>query len=287
MDAGRPASLISALLGLQEDGLFECDLSGGGLCGPDRNGFVTAQVLRALGPKGRALLGPRAHGEAFDALAACRNPLTGGFRFWPMGRRPDWAPDLPDDSDDTSLMAVLLWRAGRISRDDLRRTACRTVVSHRLAATVQPGPAWPRVGAFKTWMRPGIAPDMVDCTVNANVLAMLAASGLRAVPGYADACSMIEDAVLWAGEDEDRAGTLSPLYPQAGELALAVEAAVADGVKELRAVMAAMDVSPLWRVLRARSCGAEPVVCGSPYGLVRWTSRAVGVARRIGGMSAA
>ena len=284
MDAGRPAALITVF---QHDGFFESALSGGGLSGPDRNGFVTAQVLRALGSTARNALGARTHDAALDALAACRNPATGGFRFWPMGQRPAWALDLPDDADDTALMAVLLWRSGRISFDDLRRTACRTAVSHRLAATVQPGPSWPRPGTFKTWMRPGIAPDMADCTVNANVLAMLAAAELRSVPGYDPACAMIEDAVLWAGDDGGRAETLSPFYPEAGELMLAVEAAIADGVQELRSVLAVMDASPLWRTLRARACGAEPVICGSPYGLVRWTSRAVGIARRMGGISSA
>lgn len=283
MDAGRPAALITVL---QHDGFFESSLNGG-LSGPDCNGFATAQVLRALGSTARKVLGARSHEAALDALADCRNPVTGGFRFWPMGRRPAWAPDLPDDADDTALMAVMLWRSGRISLDDLRRTACRTVVSHRLAATVQPGPSWPRPGTFKTWMRPGIGPDMADCTVNANVIALLAAAGLRSVPGYDEACAMIEDAVLWAGDNGSRAETLSPFYPEAGELVLAVEAAIADGAHELRAVLALMDASPLWRGFRSRSCGAEPVICGSAYGVVRWSSRAVGMARRIGGVSTA
>lgn len=284
MAADRAAAVTPhGLAALQDpDGFFSSQVRGGGMDQADRNGFATVQVLRALGREAEELLGRSAHAAALDALEACRNPATGGFRFWPLGARPDWAPDLPDDADDTSLMATMLWTAGRLSTSELRRLACYTVVSHRLASTVQPGPSWPRAGAFKTWMRLGIAPDMVDCTVNANVLAMLAAAGLHGTPGYAEACAMIEDAVLWAGEDAGRAATLSPFYPEAGELVLAVEAAVAAGVRELRPVRALMDLSRLWSELRLRSCGADPVICGSPYGLVRWTSTAVGRARRSG-----
>jgi hypothetical protein len=282
MDPGGTAPL-TPLRG--DHGFFDCHVTGGGLDGPDHNGFATSQVLRALGAAASGSLGARGHGAALDALESCRNPRTGGFRFWPLGRRPGWAPDLPDDADDTALMAVLLWRAGRMTLDELRRLACHTVVSHRLAATVQPGPSWPRVGAFKTWMRPGIEPDMADCTVNANVIALLAAAGLRGAPGYGEACAMLGDALAWAGENHARAETLSPFYPEPGELVLAVEAAVAEGARELRPVQAMLRASPLWRGLRERSCGAVPVICGSPYGLVRWTSPAVGAARRLSGLA--
>ncbi|MGE0669215.1 MAG: hypothetical protein AB7O49_21905 [Sphingomonadales bacterium] len=267
------------------DGFYLCRVAGSGIDADDRNGFATAQVLRALGGGARRILGPAGHDASLDALEACRNAGTGGFRFWPLASRPGWAPDLPDDADDTALFAVLLWKADRIGLDDLRSTACRTVVSHRLADTVRPGPPWPRIGAFKTWIRPGIEPDMADCTVNANVLAMLAAAGLKSVPGYQDAVGMIYDAVLWAAEDAGRAETLSPFYPEPGELALAVEAAAAEGVRELRPVLAAMNASPMWRRLRARSCADEPVICGSPYGLMRWTCPSVGAARRMAGMA--
>jgi hypothetical protein len=282
MDADRAAALTPhGLAALQDpEGFFASQVLGGGLKNQaDRNGFATVQVLRALGSEAEELLGHSAHAAALDALDACRNPATGGFRFWPPGAQPDWAPDLPDDADDTSLMATALWTAGRLSTSELRRLACTTVISHRLASTIQPGPPWPRVGAFKTWMRPGIAPDMADCTVNANVLALLAAAGLDKAPGYAEACAMIEDAVLWAGEDAGRAATLSPFYPEAGELVLAVDAAVSAGAHALRPVLALLDVSSLWRELRLRSCGEDPVICGSPYGLMRWTSPAVGRAR--------
>lgn len=269
----------------ERDGFFACRVTGMGIDTDDRNGFATAQVLRALGGNARRVLGQCTHDASLRVLEACRNPATGGFRFWPLGDRPSWAPDLPDDADDTALFALLLWKADRLSLDDLRRIACRTVVSHRLADTVQPGPPWPRIGVFKTWMRPGIEPDMADCTVNANVLALLAAAGLRAVPGYGEAVAMIADAVLWSAEDAARAETLSPFYPEPGELALAVEAAVAEGTRELRPVLAAMNASPMWRRLRDRCCGPEPVICGSPYGLLRWTCPSVGAARRLAGIA--
>ena len=114
---------------------------------------------------------------------------------------------------------------------------------------------------------------------------MLAAAGLKTVPGYAEAAAMIADAVLWSAEDPARAETLSPFYPEPGELALAVEAAVAEGARELRPVLAAMNASPMWRRLRERSCAADPVICGSPYGLMRWTCPSVGAARRMAGIA--
>jgi hypothetical protein len=278
--------VIPALGALQDgDGFFSSRVRGGGLDTEDRNGFATAQVLRALGGNARRVLGARGFAAALAALEACRNPDTGGFRFWPLGRRPAWAPDLPDDADDTALMALALWRAGLLGPPELGRLACRTVVRHRLSATAQPGPAWPRIGAFKTWMRHGAEPAIADCTVNANVVALLAAAGLRGVSGYAQACGMIADGVAWADGDERRAQSLSPFYPEPGELVLAVEAAAQHGAEEMEPVLATMAASPLWRGLRQRSCGPEPAICGSPYGLVRWTSIAVARARRIGGLS--
>lgn len=286
MVAGGAAALKSRPSGVEDhDGFYACRVTGGGLEEDDRNGFATAQVLRALGAHAGSTLGRQRHDASLRALEKCRNPQTGGFRFWPLGGRPPWAPDLPDDADDTSLFALLLWKADRLSLDDLRRTACNTVVSHRLAETVQPGPAWPRVGAFRTWMRPGLEPDIADCTVNANVLAMLAAAGLKSVPGYQEAVAMIMDAVLWAAEDARRAETLSPFYPEPGELPLAIEAAVAEGARELRPMLAAMNASPMWRRLRERSCAPEPVICGNPYGMVRWTCPSVGAARRLAGIT--
>jgi len=278
MDAGRPSAVTPS------HGLFVSRVTGGGLDTDDFNGFATAQVLRALGRSAREVLGAACHDAALDGLLACRNPATGGFRFWPVGQRPAWAPDLPDDADDTALMGLTLYAAGRMSLADLRRTACRTVVSHRLAATPQPGPPWPRVGAFKTWMRHGVAPAIADCTVNANALALLAAADLRAVPGYAQACAMIADAVAWAGANEARAASLSPFYPEPGEMNLAVECAVAAGVQELRATVMKMGNSTMWRGFRQRSCRENPVICGSAYGLLRWNCKPVGWARRITGI---
>ncbi|MBI1180084.1 MAG: hypothetical protein GC201_05960 [Alphaproteobacteria bacterium] len=281
MDAGRPPALIPALASLQDaDGSFPCQLSGGGLDAVDRNGFAVAQVLRALGPDAPAVLGRAGRDAALRMLQRCRGP-NGGFRFWPADLRPGWAPDLAEDADDTAIMVLLLWRAGWLEREDARRIACRTVVGHRLLATVQPGPPWARVGAFKTWLRPGPEPAIADCTVNANAVALLAALGLQRVPGYAEACAMIADAAVWAGEDEARAASLSPFYPEAGDLMLAVEQAVAEGAGELEGVLAHMRTSPSWRRLRRRCLGPAPAICGSPYGLVRWTCPTVGAARRL------
>jgi hypothetical protein len=280
MDAGRAETLTARLLAEQDaDGFFRSTVSGSGIDQPDANGFVTAQVLRALGDSAPGILGHHAFHAAIGALLACRDDTLAGFRFWPDGRRPGWAPRLPEDADDTAVMALALSRAGQMTEAELRRLACHTIVSHRLLAVLQPGPPWARVGAFKTWMRPGPDPDIADCTVNANAVGLLAAAGLFTVPGYAEACAMIRDAVAWAGDNETRAATLSPFYPEPGDLALAVRAAVAEGASDLSPVLDTLEGSAFWRRLEGRVSTAEPVVCGSPYGLIRWTSRAVGMAR--------
>lgn len=281
MDANRPAAIT-----LPSDGLFPSHVTGHGMDMGDLNGFTTAQVLRALGAAGRRILGATVHEAALHALLSCRNPATGGFRFWPLDKHPQWAPDLPDDADDTAIMALVLFSANRISMPDLRKMACHTVVCHRTRVTVQPGPSWQRVGVFKTWMKSGFDPDMTDCTVNANVVALLAMANLRNVPGYAESCSMILEAISWANDDEQRAACLSPFYPEPGELALAVEAAAACGALELRPALQAMHAAPMWRRLRERTCTEVPTICGSPYGLIRWESPVVGWARRIGGLAA-
>jgi hypothetical protein len=125
---------------------------------------------------------------------------------------------------------------------------------------------------------------MADCTVNVNVVALLATAGLRAVPGYAQACAMIADAVAWAGASPARAVSLSPFYPEPGELVLALESAVAAGARELDATLTDVRNSPMWQNLRRRSCREDPVICGSAYGLLRWNCRHVGWARGVAGI---
>ena len=160
---------------------------------PDHNGFVVALAARAVRRSGSAV--PPAW---FAHVESCRRP-GGGFGFWPLGRQPAWAPDLPTDADDTAVALLELVRAGRTTHDAARTTACRTIASHRLVSPPDPGPPWLGRGTFTTWHRPGAVTDLVDLTALVNVLALLADLGLLHLPGVEASIATIERAAAWPG----------------------------------------------------------------------------------------
>lgn len=260
------------------------EVSLGGERMTDRNGFVTALGVRALRRRGLPV-----PAGLLDALQRCRS-ARGGFRFWPQDARPDWAPDLPDDADDTAIMLLELLRAGRIGREDARRTACLGIARRRVAGFALLRPPWLRVGVFATWSREGIRRDLVDCTATANVLALFAELELSHLPGVSDATAMLAAALDWAGDDPLRAASLSPFYPDPAEFVLALDHAAECGARGLEALHRRAARSPWGQDAEARSARREHVVCGSPYGVAAWRSpelarlrawtRSVGAPRR-------
>ncbi|MGO1070173.1 hypothetical protein [Lysobacter sp. CA199] len=246
--------------------LIESQVSQGGRVHRDRNGFVTALAVRTLRQRGLAV-----PGAMLDGLQSCRSS-QGGFRFWPEGAQPDWAPALPDDVDDTAIMALELLRAGRIDLADARRTACLTIARRRIARLPMLHPPWLRLGTFATWSREGAVFDLVDCTATANVLGFLTAIDLSHLPGVGEATAVLEAALRWAGDDELRATSLSPFYPDPAEFVLALEHAAqcgARGLSELHALAAATS----WGTHAAlRSTHPEYRLCSSPYGVAVWHS---------------
>ena len=247
----------------------------GGRTEPDCNGFFTALAVRTLRmgafPVADAML---------DALEACRSP-QGGFRFWPRECRPPWAPDLPDDTDDTALMTLELYLAGRLARHDARRIACRTIGTHRIRRLHWPGPTWRRAGVFKTWHREAAETDLIDCTATANAIALLAALDLKGIPGYAQACAMLADAVSWAGDSDVRAASLSPFYPDPAEFVLALEHAVACGAKEIEEVYLVAERTPWGCDPWTRVTRSDHAVCSSPYGFALWRSEVLARLRKL------
>jgi hypothetical protein len=182
------------------------------------------------------------------------------------------------------MMATLLFRHGRLSREALRAIGVKRLVAFRQPPPA-PGaagvtPPWARPGAFRTWARAGRAPCALDVVVNLNVLALLACAGLARVPGRAEALAMVEDALDWTGESPARAAAIAPFYPAAGELVLALAHAVAQGEQALAPALARVRASPMWRALAWASARDAAVIAGSPYGLWTWTCPAVGEARR-------
>ncbi|MGH8081823.1 MAG: hypothetical protein ACREP7_14710 [Lysobacter sp.] len=246
--------------------LIESQVSQGGRQHRDRNGFITALGVRSL--RRHRLAVP---GSMLDGLQHCRS-AQGGFRFWPEHAQPDWAPVLPDDADDTAIMALELLHAGRIDLADARRSACMTIGRRRIARLPMLHPPWLRTGTFATWSRDGACYDLVDCTATANVLGFLAAIGLSHLPGVREATAMLRAALAWAGDDELRATSLSPFYPDPAEFVLALDHAAhcgASGLDELHAQAA----SRRWGAdAEWRSTRPEHAVCSSPYGVALWRS---------------
>jgi hypothetical protein len=226
---------------------------------PDNNGFVTALGARALRRAGRAV--PAAW---LDTLERCARD-DGAYGFWPVHETPAWAPRLPSDADDTAVMLLELLHSGRVTRAQAKRTAIRSLARQRVICFPEQGPVWRRRGAFRTWHRAGV--DLVDCTVNANVLALLATLGLLHLPGVAESVQMISSALDWAADLPLRAASLSPFYPEPCELIGALEHAVECGAWALTA--------PLHRARAtswARAQVSDSVICSSPYGAIEWHS---------------
>lgn len=263
-DAPRPCAFAAAVAARPHFILSEVSLGGQRL--HDRNGFVTALGVRAL--RRRGLPVPAA---LLDALERCRS-ARGGFRFWPQDARPQWAPDLPDDADDTAIMLLELLHAGRVDRAQARRVACLTIARRRVASFPLLRPPWLRPGVFATWSRDGVRRDLVDCTATANALALFAALDLSHLPGVREAESMLADALRWAGDDALRAASLSPFYPNPVEFVLALGHAAECGAHLLRALHRRAAATAWGGDAELRSARRDHAVCGSPYGVAVWRS---------------
>ncbi len=250
-------------------GFIDSCMEAAGQRRPDRNGFVTALGVRALRRKGAGI--PTA---MLDALERCRSPGA-GYGFWAPCARPEWAPRLPDDADDTAIMTLELHAAGRLSREEARRIVCLSIGRHRIAQLPLLRPPWLQTGVFSTWHRRGIALDLIDCTAIANALAAFAALDLHEIPGVRASTAMLRDAVAWAGDDGTRACSLSPFYPEPAEFVLALQHAVEAGADELAPVYAAATRTPWGHDAETRVAHDDHRVCSSPYGSAVWRSPAL------------
>lgn len=261
----------------QVPGLVSSEMHAGGVRRPDCNGFVTALAVRTLRRQDHAAPSPM-----LQVLECCRS-AQGGFGFWPQGLRPSWAPPLPDDADDTAIMTLELHLAGHLNRSEARRIACQRIGVRRIAQLPVLRPPWLRRGVFATWNRPGAGMDMVDCTVITNVLALLAATGLENIPGARESLDMLDRALDWAGDDEARASSLSPFYPDPAEWLLALENAAALGSKGISLLLERVQGTPWGHGALQRCASPEHAICSSPYGLAVWYSPALCALRSFSG----
>jgi hypothetical protein len=276
-----PRRLLDRILAAQApDGAFPSRVHLGDRVLDDRNVFVTGLVLRSLpGRDGPSPLG-RARDRALDFLEASESRhIRGSFGFWPADGRPDWAPSLPEDADDTAIVALELFRHGRRDLQWLRRVACDVLLSHRLGRVDPWGPPWIVRGAFLTWLRRGGA-NGIDCCVNANVAALFAVAGLGHLSAVEACASMIDRAVTWAAGSPERLRSLAPFYAHPCELMFSVTHAVSCGIGRLE---------PVRRALAARGPGVDGTdvlnrpVCSSAYGHTVWSAPVLQLARSLSG----
>src|SRR5712691_9116395 len=277
------SEMIAAICeGRSDEGAFRSISHWGDRRRPDWNGFTTALVLRALRGVPASVALTRVRERGLDFLLKCESPdRPGAFSFWPKAAPPDWIRDAPpEDADDTSVCGVELARHGRLDRRALCQIACTVLIPHRLRGVDAPAPPWLRPGVFLTWLRPDKRAHVVDCCVNANVVALLAYAGLGHLPGFCEAGAMIEAGVRWAADSWARARSLVPFYPHPVELRYAVEHAVECGAEML--IPSLMALRERWWAAEGEedSVVTEQPICSSAYGGVVWTSDVLQIARK-------
>ncbi|MPZ89787.1 MAG: hypothetical protein GEU81_17390, partial [Nitriliruptorales bacterium] len=290
------------------DGGFACTITHhGGEVEPDRNGFTTALVLRlwnsVLGSASetRRSQGPMTReptssfeeedtgagdvrDRALDFLERCADAeVPGSYGFWPPLERPGWVRRMPADTDDTAVIALELLRNRRRTLAATRDVVYGVLVTALVTHVPPQAPAWLRPLVFPTWLGPRIHPraNIVDCAVNANALALMAATGLQHLLGYESALGMITDAVDWAAASSEherpdlRLRSLTPYYPDPALFLAMVDHAIACGVdgldqarRTLTDLVATVELPPERR-------GA---VCGNAYTGPYWRCRALDLA---------
>jgi hypothetical protein len=238
----------------------------------DWNGFATAQVVRALRgfPESEALAGIRE--KALDFLEQCEErDRPGAFRFWPNENSPDWIKQPPPaDVDDTAICSVELARYGRLDREQLLRTACSVLQPYRLRVVNDYAPPWLCRGAFLTWLQANERMNVIDCAANTNVIALFAYARLTHLPGYREACALVQAGIQWAADSLTRARSIVPFYPDPLELRYAVEYAVECGAEALQPSLAALRQRP-WAADVEAGASPDRPICSSAYGAIVWT----------------
>jgi hypothetical protein len=271
------SDLLGILAAQNNDGSFpaQAHLNGPGKPGlPDANAFVTVHVVRCLMSATPAAPDSPGIDRALDYLQRCRH-RPGAYGFWPLDSWPAWAPRFGPDADDTALLADTLLASGRMAGRDL--DDCVAELSRMRISLDQSAPKWVRPTAFGTWMD---RPRLVDCTVNANVVAFLARAGWGDWRRCRAVLAMIDNALEWSRGSWPRLASLSPFYPDPAYLGAALARAAAAGATGAASVLARCE-EVLACTQPAAPYPGPPIVCCSAYGLVRWTSPVLQAARAL------
>jgi hypothetical protein len=245
----------------------------------DRNCFVTALVVREL----HGVAGPdtvaEARRKALAYLLRSRYPVHRDvFSFYPHGSHPFWMHSaLYPDADDTAVINLELVRAGLTSTAALAELAERHLLPYRATGELAHclDRPWHRDGVFLTWLTTAPVANPIDCCVNTNVIALLAAADRRGAAGYRPACDMVNDTARQVAEGAD-SRRFTPYYPNPAEWRRAVDHAVAMGAAELTPAMQALATVP-----DPDEVATAPQVCCDITGTVVWRSAAPALARRL------
>lgn len=252
----------------------------------DRNCFVTALVLREL-----SLLQNESCWQTSPEMSEITRRACGFlirstypfhenlYSFYPHRHKPFWLQTaLCADADDTAVIALELVRYGCKPIDTLHYIfehyfdvyRARGVLGRHITK------AWHREGVFLTWLTSEDIPNPIDCCVNTNVVAVLAAHDMKHCDGYVQAVSMIHDAVMWAGQDLHRLREITPYYPCPLEFYYAVSHAVTCGAEELLSTRDALSF-----LLQAwQEHTFSPQICSSVDGKIFWQAEVLYIIRR-------
>lgn len=236
---------------------------------PDENAFVTALVVDLLMNLASNPEVAHAIERGLDFLLRCERPgRPGAFSFYPPHAHPTWIGEaLPADADDTALISLAHFRAGRWQRSDLRRQVRHVLGRYRVER--QPaGAPWFRSGVYPTWLDASRLPNPIDVCVNLNIAVLIAESKAGPPHGHGGIMEMVAAALDWVGDSPERAMAIMPYYPHPAELGYALERAAAAGIRE---------AASLLERFRAQTWGRseDPVntpICSSLGTRVVWTS---------------
>jgi hypothetical protein len=276
--------IVTRLAGLQAaNGAFTCRIVFRNREEDDCNGFATALVLRHLRRLPALTEAGEVRRRALDFLERCAAPgWPGAFGFWPADERPTWARNVPADIDDTCIISLELAVHGRRALSDVRQTVFEVLMPALLTEVEQPGPAWLHPLVFPTWLGPAShRANPVDCCVNVNAVALMAWCGLAHLPGYGEACALLDRGLAWAGDNWSRLTSLTPYYPNPLELLHALEHAVFSGAIELHAArerLRSILARPALR-MHAQIPPISGALCGNAYGGPYWYCPALELAR--------
>ena len=211
----------------------------------DYNGFVSALILRELIEQDTCLyeqsidLARRylAHYEAHNGFQ--------GYRFWTLESWPRWAPELPADSDDTSVIALELAKSGYITIPELAGMIEASLLRCQIKTHTH-FPVWVRKGAFRTWIDDRKPGNPVDCCVNINILALFAFANFKDITGYQEIIAMLYDAFEWSGESQEKFRSLALFYPDLKMFVYTIDNAIACGCSELEELKHLIQKKPFW-----------------------------------------